>query len=425
MAVIPTGSASLRGVGPQAPAPREFNIDVQSLGRAAVVPAMVGDTLDVYGERRRERQIDEQTFDNRLAKAKEIAKAEAERIGKEEGIKTMKVEGEFARVPAEQELLGLLADENLTDYEQNRGQRQLATQAASDKLRTEIAQSDLELQDLTGNRAKILGTQTMARQNAMDTQALGATNLRNQIRAAEGITESHIYDTPEGRFKVTGVYDATGKFQQTGNEQILTPAQVEAEQQKIETARLTAQSYAASIAANAARSGMKVTSRIQELKDGDENPVGFLAISIDANGKVVGTTRIDQDGKITEISTKEAVETAKTLGPNAQKITDQFKRPTSAGGEAADAAAAGVNFTRNIPTQAGQQEAAPQVEQRGAIFTPTGINVGGYIRGKVYIHPMLGRVIYTGGDPWNPGSFRAMEFEDTIQTPQMALGAGQ
>ena len=340
MAVIPTGTASLRGVGPRAPAIRSFALDTESLARAATAPSRVAEAIDVANAARRERTIDAGTFEDRRQLALDAA-ANA-----------------------------------VTDSPEVRAAEQLAVDAKAEADRLRIIESQTQQKIAQANQARKVGL-------AGQQQIVEELKTSQDVERLSGTPTTTFETGPDGVMtRVTGIETPTGEVRVRGREQ-MDPTVIAAKKAATDAALLRSQAYAKSIEVQAARTGKTLKTSIQKI----ENPggtVGFLVVKTDQEGNV-STDRLGIDGN-------PVVATPEAEAAGLAEIEASLIQETKAAQEA------GIT----------QQPAAP-VTENGVTFAPTGINVGGYRRGVIYTHPTLGRVVYTGGDPFLQSSFQPIQ----------------
>jgi predicted RNA-binding protein with TRAM domain len=192
-------------------------------------------------------------------------------------------------------------------------------------------------------------------------------------------------ETEEGGFVEDFVVTPTGEERVRSTKQVKTPRQIENEQIALENARRRADAYAAQVAAQTRR---RVNVRTFKNEDGIGRTTGFTTIVTDA-------------------------ETGEELGVRQTPMPGQAQpapaAPAQDGAAAPSATTPEIQEMRQSVIQSPPPPPAEPVSEMGRQFVPTGSPRGGYNRGVVYIHPTLGRVVYTGGDPFNPANFQPVE----------------
>lgn len=409
MAVIPTGSASLRGVGPRAPAIRDFRIDVQNLGRAAITPALVSETIGRAGAARRERKIDAQTFDDRMTTATTNAAGTARRAGDINAREDIIAAEELAREADVQQALADKAWQEVNNFEQTNAASQLG-------LDQEIAEKEMAIENLMQDLEVAKQTKAQSISNRVGAKRLAGVEQGNALAAAQGTPISQIEDRPDGRYQMKYTRTPTGELQLVGETQVMNAQQLAAEQAQLDATLERARAYAKQVQVQADKlaqggGGGKITTAIKELK-GAEGLVteGYLVIATDENGQVVKTTEVNKDGTF-----KDAVA---GQGTTPDPIAAQL------GTTAATATPAGSQSALDAPQQRVEFKSPQTVETQGVLFEQTGPpdpSDERYTIGNLYNHPEYGPMVYTGGPLMDPKSWKSLSFQDQIEDFSMTL----
>lgn len=382
---LSTGSQSLRGVGPRAPVvdQRAFDLDVEALGRAATLPGRVTETIEDLGERRADRAIRNETRPARRRVALATAEGEAlrapieqevlgaqargaaERVGAQQEVLTGQARGAASRVAGEQELLGREVGRDIEQFDTETEAQRADRLSRINAARRKAEQDAQELQVLEENEAENLMFGRQAAADRVTQQQVKGLEAERKRLELEGTPETRLTENDQGQFEETFITMPTGEERITGRKQRKTAQQIALERQEIETARRSAEALATQRENAAARTGNKVAVRERTSPIGET--VGFTVITTSEDGRVIATE---------EIAVGEA--TPRAGGAGIDDIRQSFTAP------------------------------AP-VQENGRQFVPTGENVGGYRRGIIYTHPQLGRVLYSGGDPFDPNSFQPVQ----------------
>jgi len=387
MAVIPTGTASLRGVGPRAPAIRSFDLDVEGLASAATAPARVQDVIGTAQARRREREIQAETFDFRKSAAIQDAMTEND-----------------------------AAFNRGQDSAAVRAADQLAREAAAeaDRLRTE--QSQIQSEILANNRNRIVKAGTTK-------QGIEEQKLSDEQRKLSGIAIETFEKEGDKVIKKSGTRTPTGDDLFTSEVQ-LDPTEIAARKAAQQAAILRSKAYAKSIEIQAANAGKKVTTSIQKIDGGSYvGDTGFVIIQTDREGNV-SSTEYDIHGNVVGPGAGMAEIESGFAQPGAGPQRISFPSPTAApapGGEAEsllipeptrplfestlppDETAAPVavaNAAADATAAAGGPVTAYELD-----FQPTGAGRPGYDLGSKHKMPNGSEWIYTGGNPQDSRNF--------------------
>jgi predicted RNA-binding protein with TRAM domain len=386
MATLPTGSASLRGVGPRAPRflPGEFDVDPEVFGRAATLPGRVIETVEDLGERRAERRIRDATRPARRTVAVTQAEGAAARAPFEQTVLTEQARGAAGRVGREQVMADRTLGRSEEQFDIQSQQQEAETLRTTAAARRQRAQEDINLADLEENEAEILQAARERRAGDVTRQQVESITASDELMQLEGTPGQRMIETEEGGFVEDFVVTPTGEERVRSTKQVKTPRQIENEQIALESARTRAQAYADQVAAQTQR---RVNVRTFKNEDGIGRTIGFTTIVTDAT-------------------------TGEELGVRNTPMSQQAQ-PAPATNQTG-AAAPGATTPRIEQMREGLIETAPPppaepVSEMGRQFIPTGNNRGGYRRGIIYSHPTLGRVLYTGGDPFNPASFQPVQ----------------